>query len=65
MPFCLTVEMTSAENFASRSKIKNRCGRSYPQAAKSEPSTIAQVSTRFAGQIVRIAEEFMQPLAIT
>jgi hypothetical protein len=25
------VEMTPAENFASRSKVKNRCGRSYPQ----------------------------------
>jgi hypothetical protein len=35
VPFCLTVEMTSAENLASRSKIRNRCGGSYPQASRS------------------------------
>ena len=33
MPFCLTDEMTSEENFASRSKIRKRWGCSYPQAS--------------------------------
>ena len=35
MPFCLTVEITFSENFASRSTIKNRCGLSNPQASRS------------------------------
>ena len=35
MSLSLTDETTSAENFASRSKIKYRCGCSYPQASRS------------------------------
>jgi uncharacterized protein (DUF362 family) len=33
-PFSLTIEMTSVENLASRSKIKNRCACSCPHASR-------------------------------